>query len=649
MQAIAIEAFQELSARWIWPALLHSVWIGLIVTGIAALIIEGATRCSHRARHAILLVALALVVMGPVLATVLQRAIKFPAPAVGSWKWEISAQTRPDEAAVTRDERERSSMHVARVRPTRTDASFDVRDHFTGFVTIANRVRPFLVGAWLLCVASIAGFFALGARTVRRLCRVAEPAAQEIQQKAQAMAERLGLGRAPVVLVHARVQEPFLGGIFRPVILLSDCWIASVCGECLDAVLAHELAHARRQDHVINLAQRIVEMVLFFHPAVHWLSRSLRRQREFCADALAVRLTSDPLALARALESVALLRRSLRATPAFGSSLGGQSSSLLPRIQELLGMKPTRTRFRFWPFAALPAAGLFAIFAASAGAAGEGPASSSPPRSIAAKPSAGGDSKPTISYEVRWISSPDAQQWRELLQDRMKLVSQEADVCAWIVDDKGIFDLLHLAMGQVWVNVLQAPKLVGGENVTVTLENVGKQSYVARVEKVANVDPPAFRPIMRDIETGVRLEMKGTLLDGGTKLAVKLQDTDLLAMHTLRRRDRSGNKVVTAQYQVPTPVERRCQTDCEIPEGSSLLISLGMRERRGRSSDTAETASEILELVGLAPLPARSVTCERLVLITPRRVMPPPEKASAPKRADSIKIERTLQSSRARQ
>ncbi len=101
--------------------------------------------------------------------------------------------------------------------------------------------------------------------------------------------------------------------------------------------------------------------------------------------------------------------------------------------------------------------------------------------------------------------------------------------------------------------------------------------------------------------------------------------------------------LVAAQYQVPTPVERRCETTCEIPEGSSLLISLGMRERRGRSSDAAETASEILELVGLPPLPARSVTCERLVSITPRRVMPSPDEASTRKRTNSIKIERNLQ------
>jgi bla regulator protein blaR1 len=648
MQAFALEAFRELSARWIWPALLHSVWIGLVAASLAALLIEAGANLSHRARHAILMAGLALVVAGPVVATALQHAIAILSPVERTSAWEITALTGSSGAAITSDGAERSPMPAARVERPRSRALLDFRDRLASFVAIATQVRPFLVAVWLLCVLSIAGCLLLGARTVRRLCCEAEPAADGIQRKARAIARRLRLASVPPVLVHGRVEEPFLGGVLRPAILLPGRAIAGMRSDCLDAVLAHELAHARRLDHIINLAQRIVEMFLFFHPAVHWLSRSLRRQREFCADALAVRLTNDPLALAGALEAVALLRLSSRPAPAGASTLGGHSTFLLPRIQELLGMKPSRTRFRFWPFAAVPAAGLFALFAASAGGADGRPGPSSPPPSIVAKPSASGDSKQMISYEVRWFSSPDAQQWRELLQDRLKLVSQEADVCAWIVDDKAILDLLNLTMEQSWVNVLQAPKAVGPENATVTIENVAKQSYVARVEKLEHLGTPSFRPIVKDIDVGVRLEMNGMLLDGGTKLAVKLHDSDLLAMHTLHRRDHSGGKRVAAEYQVPTPVERRCQTACEIPEGSSLLISVGMRERRGRSSDAAETASELLEFVGLPPLPARSVTCERLVSIRPRRVMRSPEEASTPKRADSIKIERTLPLSHAR-
>ena len=175
-------------------------------------------------------------------------------------------------------------------------------------------------------------------------------------------------------------------------------------------------------------------------------------------------------------------------------------------------------------------------------------------------------------------------------------------------------------------------KSVGEENAIVTLANVAKQFYVAQVEKIENQDTTGFRPTVKNIEIGVRLELTGTLLDRSTKLTLNLHDTDLLAMHTLHRKDQIGDRLVKAEYQVPTPVERSCRVACEIPEGSSLLISMGIRERRGRSSDAAETASELLQLVGLPPLPARSVTCERLVCVMPRRVMPSTDRRASKKR-----------------
>ena len=132
----------------------------------------------------------------------------------------------------------------------------------------------------------------------------------------------------------------------------------------------------RRLDHVVNLAQRLVEVALFFSPGVHWLSRSLRRQREFCADELAVRLTGDPLARAEALEAVARLRLTSPVRPPLVAALGGQTVSLLPRIQELIGMTPSRPKPSLWPFAALPAAGLVALFTAAVGLAQDRPVAS---------------------------------------------------------------------------------------------------------------------------------------------------------------------------------------------------------------------------------------------------------------------------------
>ena len=369
MQTLAIEAWRELSSRWIWPALLHSLWIGLLTASLASLLIQAMAHLSHRARYAVLLAGLALVVAGPILVTGLQHAIAVLLPVEPTLPWEITTFAESRGAGMSSEGAEYTPARVSRVGRTRPRSLLNFRDELASFVKFANHLRPVLVAVWLVCVVSIAGCLALGARTVRRLCREAEPAADGIQRTARAMARRLRIARVPPVLVHDRVEEPFLGGALRPAIVLPRRWISGVRSDCLEAILAHELAHARRLDHIINLAQRIVEMFLFFHPAVHWLSRSLRRQREFCADALAIRLTSDPLALAGALESVALLRLSSPPAPAGASTLGGHSTSLLPRIQELLGMKPSRKRFDLWPLVALPAAGFFALFAASAGLA----------------------------------------------------------------------------------------------------------------------------------------------------------------------------------------------------------------------------------------------------------------------------------------
>ena len=71
--------------------------------------------------------------------------------------------------------------------------------------------------------------------------------------------------------------------------------------EQLEAVLAHELAHVRRADYLWNLIQTMAETLLFFHPAVWWLGRRLREQRELCCDDVAVQSCADPLVYATAL------------------------------------------------------------------------------------------------------------------------------------------------------------------------------------------------------------------------------------------------------------------------------------------------------------------------------------------------------------
>jgi hypothetical protein len=234
--------------------------------------------------------------------------------------------------------------------------------------------------------------------------------------------------------------------------------------------------------------------------------------------------------------------------------------------------------------------------------------------------------------------------------DRLKLAQQEADVCVWIIDDEAMLDILTLAQENTTANVFQAPKTVAQENATVTMGNMSKQFYVAQIEKVANGENAAFRPTVKDVEVGIRMDLTGTLLERGTKVSVDLRARNLLAMHTLHRADRVGDTVINAQYQVPTAVDKHCRVACEIPDGTSLLISLGLHDRRGRGSNAAESANELLQLVGLPPLPARSVACEQLVSIKTRRVAPADRDKQPKKRrvVSQFKLESASQPSLAR-
>ena len=118
--------------------------------------------------------------------------------------------------------------------------------------------------------------------------------------------------------------------------------LAGLPPQQLELILAHELAHLRRCDYLLNLVQTAIETLLFYHPAVWWVSRQIRVERESCCDEQAA-AAGDRLAYARALASLAELCRQPRlASP--GLALGADGGSLSARIRRVLGL-PSDTSF----------------------------------------------------------------------------------------------------------------------------------------------------------------------------------------------------------------------------------------------------------------------------------------------------------------
>ncbi len=149
----------------------------------------------------------------------------------------------------------------------------------------------------------------------------------------------IGMRRPVEAFLSARATVPMVVGWLKPVVLVPASALTGLSSEQLRAVLAHELAHIRRHDALVNLGQIVCESLFFFHPAVWWLSDRMRIERECCCDDVAVETCGDALTFARALSDLDALRVSSAPT------LAATGGSLMLRISRLLGVRDERERF----------------------------------------------------------------------------------------------------------------------------------------------------------------------------------------------------------------------------------------------------------------------------------------------------------------
>lgn len=131
-----------------------------------------------------------------------------------------------------------------------------------------------------------------------------------------------------------RVNTPMVIGFVKPVVLLPVGLVTGLSPKQIEAVLAHELAHVKRYDYLVNLLQSLVEVVYFFHPALWWLSGRVRQEREHCCDDIAVAVCGDKMAMAKALAEVA----AYRSTPALAMAFANKKGAMLHRVKRVLGV-----------------------------------------------------------------------------------------------------------------------------------------------------------------------------------------------------------------------------------------------------------------------------------------------------------------------
>lgn len=203
-------------------------------------------------------------------------------------------------------------------------------------------VAPWTASLYLLGVVAMLLRVIVALHGGRRLRRESSPVLDAtILTGVKQQARRLGLKAVPVVAWCASVSVPIVVGILRPMVLLPATLTTGLSPRQLQALITHELAHIRRYDLLVNLLQRVAESLLFFHPAVWYVSRRLSDERENCCDDLVLEAGCERIAYADAMvrmAEVAVAGGNPRTLGALAAT-GEKPSQFKRRVLRVLGVE----------------------------------------------------------------------------------------------------------------------------------------------------------------------------------------------------------------------------------------------------------------------------------------------------------------------
>lgn len=277
-------------------ALLHFLWKGALLSLAAALFLRLTRGGRPQVRYIVLCMALALCVLVPLVDGYREftaMAAIDPVPALPVWMQHAVAPALSQEPML------------------------------------------WVVVAWLFGVGLMMVRVVVGLAWVHRLAHASHACANDAWQACvSALAQRCGIRRPIRLRVVPYLSSPVAAGWWRPVVLVPASLLTQMPPDLIEALLAHEVAHIRRFDYLVNLMQRAIEALLFYHPGVWWLSGRIRVERELIADELAASLTGNPRHLALALNQLSQ-QQGVEAAPA-GAALWAHGGVLSERIRRLV-------------------------------------------------------------------------------------------------------------------------------------------------------------------------------------------------------------------------------------------------------------------------------------------------------------------------
>lgn len=309
--------------------LLHSLWQGAILSGALAVVLAAVRSARVRYASACAAMVLMLGAFSVTLATLMPEQTQVPLHGGATGVQTATVVTGNDSGS--------ASPSLAPLVPWLT---------------------PFwITGVLLIYLRRVESCISVQKLRRRGVCNAPE----HWQERLSQLSNQLRVWRPIQLLESSLADVPTVLGHFRPLILVPAGLFAGLPSWQIEAILLHELAHVRRHDYLLNMLQRLAEGLFFYHPAVWWISRVMRVERENCCDDLAVSVVGDSYKYASALAALEQ-RRHTAVEPALAATGG----SLMKRIRRVLYPKTSNA-----PWAPFLAAAMFIIIAAVSLAAWE--------------------------------------------------------------------------------------------------------------------------------------------------------------------------------------------------------------------------------------------------------------------------------------
>lgn len=327
----------SISDRLTW-AVMHSLWIGMTAAVILYLVMKwGKGKLSIRGRYRMIVgyqVALLALFAGLIVFPV-ERHVIIWSESEGVGQEKVSGE--PGESHSVAGQSEAPSVILNEVTPVESEISGNVPGPSIGFVDGVDYSAYSGISGWVFLIYCL-GFLGFlirdvyGISRVRRLVKKCENelVPESLKLLFESTKERLGVSERVVIKVSRSISSPVLAGYIKPVVIFPVSCLSGLNSVQLEALVRHELAHVIHCDYLVNLAQKIVEKFLFFHPGIWWANHQIAVMREFRCDEEVVKgMEGKELEYAQALEFVAGTESAYM--------LAASGGPLLSRIKSILG------------------------------------------------------------------------------------------------------------------------------------------------------------------------------------------------------------------------------------------------------------------------------------------------------------------------